>query len=110
MSHRGNTRERLTKLSAQLGDQRLAKGTGVAEIILKLTPDAELGAKMRDKGREGHELAHGTDEEKQARWSAWQLHIDTLRSRYPTYSHNKLCEITSAELGIPVSTLRLRTK
>jgi hypothetical protein len=110
MSHIDDARARLTKLRAHFGDKPLPRGTSVEKTIIKLTPDAELGAWIRDKGREGHELAHGTDEEKIARWGAWQLHIDVLRSQYPTYSHNKLCEIASAELGVPISTLRLRTK
>ena len=110
MSHRDDTHERLTKLRAHFGDKLLPRGTSVEEVTLKLTPDAELGAKIRDKGREGHELAHGTEEEKLARWGALQLHIDTLRRQYPMYSHNKLCTIAAAESGVPISTLRLRTK
>ena len=66
MSHIDDARERLTTLSAQVGAQRLAKGTAVADVIIKLTPDAERGAKILDDARRGQEAMYGTPAEKKA--------------------------------------------
>jgi hypothetical protein len=77
MSHRDDARKCSTKLIAQLGDQRLAGGPRVAEVIIKLESDAERGAKVLDDARKGHEGTYGTPTEKQSRWGAWQLHSRT---------------------------------
>lgn len=68
------------------------------------------GRRVLQGARSGHEAVHGTEQEKHERWGGYQKKIDKLRNSYPNYSHHKLCEIASAEFGIPSRTLRLRTK
>jgi hypothetical protein len=109
MSHRDNTRERLRKLKAQLGKRRLAGGTAVAEVIIKLAPDAERGAKIRDKGREGHEIAHGTEEEKLQRWGEYQIEVDRLHELRPTRSYEDMVTRAAEKFGVSITTIKRHT-
>jgi hypothetical protein len=109
MSHIDDTRERLTKLSAHFGDKLLPRGTSVEKAILKLTPDAELGAKIRDKGRGGHELAHGTAGEKLQRWGEYQIEVDRLHELRPTRSYEDMVTRAAEKFGVSITTIKRHT-
>jgi hypothetical protein len=68
------------------------------------------GEKVLLAAKVGHETVHGTEQEKIERWQGYQDAINRLHREFPEYSHNKLCDIASAELNTPSSTLRKRTK
>jgi hypothetical protein len=94
-----------------LAHVRFAVSLGEKEGLLLLSgKDAARGRKVAKGASDGHVRAHGTPEKKQARWNGYQAYIDKLHEQFPTYSHNKLCEIASMGLNVGESTLRLRTK
>jgi hypothetical protein len=89
-----------------LGDTSRVRGL----LLPRKEDHLARGLKVLRAAKDGHAAQHGTPEQKERRWQEWQTAIDKLRGQYPSYSHNKLCEIASLDLGVPVSTLRLRTR
>ena len=49
-------------------------------------------------GEEGHAIAYGTDEEKQARWDRFQTTVNGVRREAPEISSKKMYEIAAQRL------------
>lgn len=73
-------------------------------------PDISLGVKVREGGRVAHEKEHGTPEEKDRRWSGWQLQLEQRHMDQPTIGITKLRKELAAELKIHYKTLEDHTK
>ncbi|MGH8580604.1 MAG: hypothetical protein ACREVK_10965 [Gammaproteobacteria bacterium] len=79
-------------------------------LVSRESGHIERGLKVLQSAREGHKSKHGSWEEKRKRWKSYQAEVDKLHAEFPTYSHNKLCEIASKQLGVPARTIRYRTR
>ncbi|MDQ2075770.1 hypothetical protein [Marinimicrobium sp. ABcell2] len=68
------------------------------------------GKKIRDKGREGHERAHGTQEEKARKWGAYQQKLNDILSNNPSLSYERAASLTAKHFNVSTRTIKRRTK
>lgn len=53
--------------------------------LMVVIEDSNRGAKNRLHAKEGHELVHGTDEEKKARWGSYQETLEQVHAENPNW-------------------------
>lgn len=61
--------------------------------------DAARGRKVLESARAGHEMVHGTQEQKEARWADYQKDYDELHTRNPNLSHTAVCKKVADKHG-----------
>ena len=86
---------------------------GAAQNInfLGWLPDIKRGAKVIKSSKCGHEKVHGTQEEKNERWSKFQADIDELHKERPEIkSYNQICQWVADRHGVTVRTIQNHTK
>ena len=72
-------------------------------------PDAERGKKTLDGARRGHEAAHGTDQQKQAKRASYQQTVDDLRARNPELSRTAIRKSAAKKEGVSPITIKRYT-
>ena len=73
--------------------------------------DTHRGEKVLAASREGHEAVHGTDEEKKARYAAYQKAVDAKHIARPGItSWRRLSELVAKDCGCCGRTIREHTK
>ncbi|MEW6298670.1 MAG: hypothetical protein AB1671_13115 [Thermodesulfobacteriota bacterium] len=70
---------------------------------------AMTGRKVRRAERAGHAAVHGTREEKQTRWAAYQNALDTLASKHPHWSLSALRAEVARQHGVSFKTIERHT-
>jgi len=72
-------------------------------------PDIERGKKSVDGAKLGHEMVHGTIEEKLARWEKYQADLEQAHIDHPTWGIMALRETVAELNGVSTKTIQTHT-
>lgn len=78
--------------------------------IDELTPHARRGKKTLSGSRKGHQTTHGSDDEKQARWSQYAAACIQKKSDHPLWSLTQVRKSVADDVGCSPRTITERTK
>jgi hypothetical protein len=105
MSHTDDAR----KLCAELGEQRLAKGTAVAAVVIRLASDAELGAARREQLKEfGERRGADIHAERKIEHTRWNQAAAVEWCKDPTLKKVTVAGIVKRELKLAESISAIR--
>jgi hypothetical protein len=79
---------------------------GVCEGISTLL----TGIDVRNGGRKGEEISHGSFEEKGKKWQAYQEYVDAQHKKYPKLSYNALVSDAVHHFNVSESTIKRHVK
>lgn len=76
---------------------------------IESSPDTARGQKTMKSSRKGHEIVHGTKEQKQRRWDEYQDAVNALHAANPRLTYEELAKRTAKDKGVNPKTIKRHT-
>ena len=108
-----NAAQQLSNIPAQvkasIGALR-AFGEGAKLAESELGPDAGRGRKVIDGASRGHQIVHGTKEEKERRYAQYQNAVNKQYKENPRRSDTSIAKKVAEDFGVTYKTILRHTK
>ncbi len=77
--------------------------------VFPFEPYVKTGRPVKEASSKGHEAVHGTPEEKQQRWDAYQQKVAELHRKHPLLSYDRLCTGAAKYFKVSTKTIKRHT-